>query len=942
MQLFTIGLNKLNIDGTLVKKKNGETVLTYTNDDIEEMSRLWTGFRQHAKRGNIEASYNRLDPMDIDIRWRDRFPKMGLDGNYIGEGYPLCADLPRKHFLMKGARYRLADADGQPDLQIDPSTWGTTMTAKRISADKNGGLFKALCRSSGRCKRSPVVVLAKDLSCTGRECSIDTVRTIEVEPGLFYEYSRPPCVHQAFYNDAKKIVRYSWNAGQTMCADPRTSSANSACCNTAKPCCTNTKKNGFMTFLAEPTGQEYWGERMTYKTAEKRCGAKALCFSPQMWNFCFQGGHRGCSNDRFTSTHYWTDAGCRLIAKIDIDGTVAIVHSTPKVDDSLMAKHVQRDTKTYFRVDWEGVKLSDVLQQAKKACNRAEDGALLCNISISDKQVFTAEPRSATEVLEKLLIGGFIPKGAKRTKRNGVTMYNVGSKLSMNTVFEVVDSYGVKQLRKNARSTVSIDKTKLKFKNPVHFISLADEEPRDIHYEIQAALDHYTFHPNVAPFLAVRFAQRFGHSNPSPRFIETIATAFKTGLYKSGDTNFGAGKYGDLEATVAAIVLDRESRDTKLDADPGHGSLVEPLMKVVGTMRSLEFVPSQIRKFIGFRPDMQTLIGQGSYGIPSVFSYFLPEFTSSGSRASAAGLVTPEAQAMTTPTTLNLANGLFSLIRNGHDHCYGGFGYGGSKCWKQGNWGNLSFKPSGKSSKEIIDELATVMTAGRLSKRNRALAQAIYDKTDRKKANPLVRAQQLIISTPEFHSTGVVEETGKQRAKPKLKKSTQGGKGYKATVFLMLGGGYDSWNMLVPSTCSGKNEKGQNVRQQYEKERGVLAFIQREHKLKIKVDKKTKLKQPCSQFVVHDELKIVQKLYNDGDLSFFANTGVLNRPVNKKNYNKETKTLLFAVSTNIALLTKSAFRTLTLLYIYSMTPCSEKPNRSIHIKANRTQVCWGV
>lgn len=52
---------------------------------------------------------------------------------------------------------------------------------------------------------------------------------------------------------------------------------------------------------------------------------------------------------------------------------------------------------------------------------------------------------------------------------------------------------------------------------------------------------------------------------------------------------FGAGSYGDLAATVAAIVLDREARSVILEADPAFGSLLEPLLRVFRVMKSLEF-----------------------------------------------------------------------------------------------------------------------------------------------------------------------------------------------------------------------------------------------------------------------------------------------------------------------------------------------------------------
>ena len=52
--------------------------------------------------------------------------------------------------------------------------------------------------------------------------------------------------------------------------------------------------------------------------------------------------------------------------------------------------------------------------------------------------------------------------------------------------------------------------------------------------------------------------------------------------------------------------------------------------------------------------------------------------------------------------------------------------------------------------------------------------------------------------------------------------------------------------------------------------------------------------QVCEKFGVHADLGAVHGLYNDEDLIFFANTGVMSRPVTKKNYNLLTQTQLFA------------------------------------------------
>ena len=61
-------------------------------------------------------------------------------------------------------------------------------------------------------------------------------------------------------------------------------------------------------------------------------------------------------------------------------------------------------------------------------------------------------------------------------------------------------------------------------------------------------------------------------------------------------------------------------------------------------------------------------------------------------------------------------------------------------------------------------------------------------------------AKQLIITTSEFHTTNTVESTEEQRDKPTFPQST--GKPYKAVIYLMFGGGCDSFNMLTPYNCN--------------------------------------------------------------------------------------------------------------------------------------------
>mmetsp|Transcript_419 Transcript_419/g.595 ORF Transcript_419/g.595 Transcript_419/m.595 type:complete len:141 (-) Transcript_419:3543-3965(-) len=91
MQLFTIGLDKLNRDGTPVVE-NGVVVPAYTQRHVRNFARAWTGFTNAAKRINVEQYVevaNKFDNMWINGVERDPFPKIDTLNGYIGDGYPL-------------------------------------------------------------------------------------------------------------------------------------------------------------------------------------------------------------------------------------------------------------------------------------------------------------------------------------------------------------------------------------------------------------------------------------------------------------------------------------------------------------------------------------------------------------------------------------------------------------------------------------------------------------------------------------------------------------------------------------------------------------------------------------------------------------------------------------------------------------------------------------
>eukprot|EP00594_Rhizosolenia_setigera_P003160 CAMPEP_0178954736 /NCGR_PEP_ID=MMETSP0789-20121207/9173_1 /TAXON_ID=3005 /ORGANISM="Rhizosolenia setigera, Strain CCMP 1694" /LENGTH=466 /DNA_ID=CAMNT_0020636205 /DNA_START=437 /DNA_END=1833 /DNA_ORIENTATION=+ len=395
-----------------------------------------------------------------------------------------------------------------------------------------------------------------------------------------------------------------------------------------------------------------------------------------------------------------------------------------------------------------------------------------------------------------------------------------GDSYDMRTIFEI-EHLGKKYFYKNMKSTVFIVddqnvETAYNFRNPPHFNNIQQADARDAEHETQAVLESYFYHPNVAPFLAIHFIQRLGISNPSPRYIEEVATAFKSGVYEyeesTGSTiTYGNSEYGNLGALVAAVLLDREARSLVLDLDSSKGSLREPLIKVTNMFRSMEYegFSDRIRGTRydhSFSEGVTGKIGQMAHDIQSVFSFFKREFSPNGPLGEAK-LTAPESQQITTPTVLGTLNSIFSLIKFGFSNCYGGFAphRGGTWCTEDNYeraWGKLMYAPDDTlTSEEIIDELATLLTAGRLNSESRKIIQEHYDSA----ADPgaaLRLAQQLITVSPEFHSTSLMQFNG--QARKTVDPPLPSDRPYKSVVFILLVGGIDSFNVIVPlDGCTG-------------------------------------------------------------------------------------------------------------------------------------------
>ena len=609
---------------------------------------------------------------------------------------------------------------------------------------------------------------------------------------------------------------------------------------------------------------------MTYATATSRCaqrvdGYTQVCTTRETTTGCF--GTIGMRDEPAWLFHDGTlpSSNCTAQVQVFANGQVTLV--LPSTDDSSQ----QLDSGNVFRVRWASGSYPSAASGAgcPARCSLSMASSCLCDIEVDVTAAFAnaLAPPSVEQIEEQLHIGSVEPDAfadgtysecvtaACDTARvAGVTVWlhgGGGGAFNEQTVFEVIRNGTQPTYLANKIASVRIPGTGMSFRNPPKFHSFLRPSVRDAEHETAALIDHLLWHQNTAPFTAQRLTQRLTTSNPSPRYVLAVADAFRTGAY--GGRTF-SGMHGDLGATFAAILLDREARSLTLEADPTHGGLREPLLKLYQLMRSLEFRTSYGQ--IGtITPDF----GQDFMRSPSVFNFYDPLYAPEGP-VQHVGLVAPEAQIATSPYMLSFLNDAGALIQSGK--------------WD----GSLTYANATANASAIVDELDLLLTGGRLTAANRDVIIARYERTLATLGDPqaaLRDAQELFLFSGEFHTTSNLNV---QRDVPRFvpRPMPTAGRPYKALVYLYLAGGADTFNVLVPHSQCGTKD----LHAEYAQVRGANA-MPKSRLLPISAGSSN---QPCLTFGVHHKLSSVQQAFADGDAAFVANMGNLVQPLTKAGY----------------------------------------------------------
>lgn len=262
------------------------------------------------------------------------------------------------------------------------------------------------------------------------------------------------------------------------------------------------------------------------------------------------------------------------------------------------------------------------------------------------------------------------------------------------------------------------------------FLGLTIAAGTDAGAALTQALDHLYAHPNVAPFWSRQLIQRLVTSNPSPAYVQRVATVFG---------NDGTGQRGNLGAVLKAILLDTEARSDAALQSTTAGKLREPLLRFTAWARAHGVNSASDAWALGDTTDPATRLGQAPLRSPTVFNFFRPGYVPPNSGIAAAQLVAPEFQITNESSVAGYVNYLQRAVA-----------------------GTLSdllpdyspLQPLADDAPALVAELNTVLAAGQLSAATAgAMATALATMpsgTTSARTARIQAAMVLVLAAPEF------------------------------------------------------------------------------------------------------------------------------------------------------------------------------------------------
>ncbi len=271
--------------------------------------------------------------------------------------------------------------------------------------------------------------------------------------------------------------------------------------------------------------------------------------------------------------------------------------------------------------------------------------------------------------------------------------------------------------------------------------------------DIQDALNIIFNHPNVGPFVSRRLIQRLISSNPSPAFIQRIASVFN---------NNGSGVRGDLKSVIRAILLDPEARNCCGDETDAFGKLREPFVRYMNLIKGLNLTATGgVFRNAMVRVYDQT--AQRPLSSPSVFNFYSPDYIPNGPLKDA-GKVGPEFQLLSSQTLTGYFNALNDWLVNDDPTDYYGLFTGETyKPNQDPKFNTVADYVLTRNDKlpQLLDKYNLILANGRLSTESlNTISQAIKGMPYSEDANGIPNTNEayrrvrlaifLIMTSPEY------------------------------------------------------------------------------------------------------------------------------------------------------------------------------------------------
>ena len=169
--------------------------------------------------------------------------------------------------------------------------------------------------------------------------------------------------------------------------------------------------------------------------------------------------------------------------------------------------------------------------------------------------------------------------------------------------------------------------------------------------DIEQTISHLSTHPNTAPFISTSLIKMLTTSNPSPAYVERVASVFKP------------TEEGNMQSVLKAILLDPEARSCNRPDAYTFGKLREPVVRYMNYLKAFPMTANENNDYYYPFECLLANTGQAPLQSPSVFNFFLPDYSPPGP-ITQQYKVAPEFQILNAVNAVGTVNEVHKLTTN--------------------------------------------------------------------------------------------------------------------------------------------------------------------------------------------------------------------------------------------------------------------------------------